>query len=358
MLLATGVILYMVFTSGGRKDEKAVALPEPELRPVPRTSPPPSPQPVEPVFKPVPVAAPAASAAVPPLPPGTVLPPVEPAVKATAVPQDSAARDTRRERRMAPLMVSGSDGAAASAPPSKDAGVASGAPLVAPMPVPAASMPAAEDPNAVVADSHPAVLEEARSALEMQILEGKMIPAVLETAIHTDLQGAARAMVDEDVYGETGRMVVIPRMSRLVGRYRKDVRPGQTRVLVMWQRVILPDGRSLKIMSPGTDGLGRSGMSGEVDNHFMERFGAAFLISMLGLAAETAADSASSDRNGSVVVWGSESRSQSLKGLNSTVEGVLKAQENVGPTIQIPQGSRVRILVARDLDLSKVALPR
>jgi len=125
---------------------------------------------------------------------------------------------------------------------------------------------------------------------------------------------------------------------------------------VIWQRAIMPDGKSVRLASPGTDGLGRAGISGEVDNHYLARFGAAFLVSMLGVAVEEAAVSsrASSNSAGGLIIVDS-ARSEAVKGLNSTVESILKSQANIPPTIQIVQGSRVRVFVARDLDLSSVA---
>lgn len=363
------VLVYGAFSTDDKKSVAHAEEPEPEpMRPAPRAvqAPPVAP---EPVFTPVAVAPPRA-ATVPPLPPNTALPPVDPnaaAAAAAAADRKAEAAEAAKLRRQAPLMVEVGGGGTSTkmalapaadaesrvvqdmmaTPVQRDARLASAS---APAPTPVAAPAAATLSEARLGG--PIVFEDA-SALERQILQGKTIPAVLETPIHTDLPGSLRAMVDEDVYAEAGRQVMIPKMSRLIGEYRKDVKPGQSRVLVVWQRVLLPDGTSLRLMSPGTDGLGRAGMAGDVDNHFMERFGAAFLVSMIGVAAENAVQQNQAMSNGTVVVWGNASKSVALEGLNSTVESILKSQVDIPPTIQVPQGSRVRVFVARDLDLSK-----
>lgn len=366
------VLVYGALSTDDKKAGAHAEEPEPEpMRPAPRAvhTPPVAP---EPVFTPVStvVAPPPKAAAVPPLPPNTPLPPVDPdaaASAAAAADRKAEAAEAARMRRKAPLMVEVGGGGppirmamaptahaestvvqdVMQTPARREAMVAAAPP--APVTAPTAAPP---QPASEARLGGPIVFEDA-SALERQILQGKTIPAVLETPIHTDLPGSLRAMVDEDVYAEAGRQVMIPKMSRLIGEYRKDVKPGQNRVLVVWQRVLLPDGTSLRLMSPGTDGLGRAGMAGDVDHHFMERFGAAFLVSMIGVAAENASRQNQALSNGTVVVWGNESKSVALEGLNSTVESILKSQVDIPPTIQVPQGSRVRVFVARDLDLSK-----
>ncbi len=359
-----GVLIYGAFAS--ESDKKVARSEEPELevlKPVPRVV---RPAP-EPVFVPTQVAAAAPAAVMPPLPPGTPLPPVDQAALDAAERKAAVARDAAeaaRLRRKAPLMVPVSGvGKTEVAVTESGSGVVQDVPMQD-MPVMNAAM-AERAANmvrvgsTVSTDSRfvPTALEPDDQSLDQKILQGKTIPAVLETAIHTALPGQVRAMVNEDVYGESGRRVLIPKMSRLVGEYETArISAGQSRVMVIWQRAILPDGKSVRLASPGTDGLGRSGMSGEVDNHYLERFGAAFLVSMMGVAVEEAAASSSASTNaagGLIIV--DRARSEAVKGLQSTVESILKSQANIPPTIQIVQGSRVRVFVARDLDLSSVA---
>jgi type IV secretion system protein VirB10 len=362
-LVLAGVLIYGALTPDAAHEAKAEDLapvPAPELmRPAPRAVP----AAPDPVFVPTSVAAPgmgAGNAAMPPQGyPGEVPTTSPPAASEDEADKVSPEVELAQLRRRAPLMITLEGGGAAPIA-SKDPGAG----VVQEVAPPASRdvMLATATPAALpkVQENEPGsarIVLESAEALEQQILQGKTIPAVLETPIHTDLPGSVRAMVDEDVYGESGRLVVIPRMSRLVGEYRRDVRHSQSRVLVVWQRAILPDGRSLLLMSPGTDGLGRAGMSGEVDNHFLERFGAAFLVSMIGVAAENAARQSISTGNGGLVIWGTQSHSKAMEGLNSTVESMLKSQADMPPTIQIVQGSRVRVFVARDLDLSKATKP-
>ena len=112
-----------------------------------------------------------------------------------------------------------------------------------------------------------------------------MIPAVLETALDSDLPGYTRAVVSRDVRGFDGSTVLIPRGSRLIGQYKSGVALGQSRVFVIWTRVIRPDGVSVQIGSPATDPLGRAGLDGKVDNHFFTRFGGSILLSVMNGAA-------------------------------------------------------------------------
>ncbi|WP_338406358.1 MULTISPECIES: TrbI/VirB10 family protein [unclassified Wolbachia] len=102
--------------------------------------------------------------------------------------------------------------------------------------------------------------------LGLMITQGKIIDAVLETAINSDLQGMLRAMVSRDVYAETGDTVLIPKGSRLIGSYSFDSNVAKSRVNINWNRVILPHGIDVAISSLSTDELGRAGIAGIVDN--------------------------------------------------------------------------------------------
>ncbi|MFP3023658.1 MAG: TrbI/VirB10 family protein, partial [Wolbachia sp.] len=102
--------------------------------------------------------------------------------------------------------------------------------------------------------------------LGLMVTQGKIIDAVLETAINSDLQGMLRAMVSRDVYAETGDTVLIPKGSRLIGSYSFDSNVARARVNINWNRVILPHGIDIAISSLGTDELGRAGIAGIVDN--------------------------------------------------------------------------------------------
>jgi len=169
------------------------------------------------------------------------------------------------------------------------------------------------------------------------VTQGTLIPAVLETAINTDLPGYVRALVSKDVRSFDGRQVLIPRSSRLIGQYKSGLAAGQSRAYVIWTRLIRPDGASVALASPAVDFAGTSGLTGKVDSHFMKRFGSAVLLSVVG--GLTAAS------NAAVVVSGGQSAA------------TVAAQRDtaIPPTIHISQGQPIRVFTARDLDFSAVA---
>ena len=121
--------------------------------------------------------------------------------------------------------------------------------------------------------------------IDALVAQGTMIKGVLETAIQSDLPGQVRAVVSEDVWSFDGRRVLIPSGTRLIGEYRSGLSRGQTRILIVWTRMLRSDGVSAMLGSYGTDSLGRSGLSGYVDNHYLERFGSAILLSIVGGAS-------------------------------------------------------------------------
>lgn len=172
--------------------------------------------------------------------------------------------------------------------------------------------------------------------------QGAMITGVLETALNSDLPGFARAVVSRDVRSFDGARVLIPRGSRVIGQYSSGVSLGQSRAFVIWTRVITPDGVSIQIASPGADALGRGGMDGEVDRHFFQRFGGALLLSVVN-----AATAGLSDQPSTQIIIGS---SQDAARLGSSVF----APADIAPTIEVPQGTPIRIFVVRDLDFASV----
>ncbi|PVM85534.1 TrbI/VirB10 family protein [Caulobacter radicis] len=178
--------------------------------------------------------------------------------------------------------------------------------------------------------------------LDAIVPQGAVIPAVMETAINSDLPGLARAMVTRDVKSFDGSTVLIPRGSRVIGQYKSGLALGASRVFVIWTRVIRPDGVSVQIGSPAADPLGRGGLEGKVDRHFFTRFGGSILTSVLsaGVAA------VSNSRANSQIYIGSMSEAANMA---NAAKGT-----NTSPTIRTPQGAPVTIFVARDLDFSGV----
>jgi type IV secretion system protein VirB10 len=178
--------------------------------------------------------------------------------------------------------------------------------------------------------------------LSTTVIQGEVIPAVLETALNSDLPGYARATVTRDVRGFDGTKILIPRGSRLIGQYRSGVALGQSRAFLIWTRLVRPDGATIDLAAPATDGLGRGGLTGEVDSHFLERFGGSILLSLLSIGGNAVADSPDT----SLVI--SSARAGSDTGGSATT--------TIGPTIKVQQGAPVRVFVNQDLDFSAVGV--
>ena len=175
--------------------------------------------------------------------------------------------------------------------------------------------------------------------------QGTVIPAVLETAIDSDLPGSVRAVVSSDVRGFDGTRVLVPRGSKLIGEYRSGVSLGHSRAFVIWSRILTPDGVSIDIGSPGTDPLGRGGLSGETDSHFFTRFGGAMLLSVLSAGTAIAA----SQGSGTSIVIGS-----TVQPAQPATDMVQK-QIDIPVTVKVPQGTPLQVFVARDLDFTTVS---
>jgi type IV secretory pathway VirB10-like protein len=181
------------------------------------------------------------------------------------------------------------------------------------------------------------------SSTNMVIPQGTIIVGVLETAIDSDLPGLVRAVVSRDVLGFDGTMVLIPRGARLIGQYSNGVALGQSRAFVIWTRLLRSDGVSVQLGSAATDALGTAGLGGKVNSHFLRRFGAATLLSVVTSGLEYLTDRAGSS---STVVVGSSGQANQLASI------ALQRQIDIAPTIKIAQGTPIRVFVAKDLDFS------
>ena len=173
--------------------------------------------------------------------------------------------------------------------------------------------------------------------------QGTVIPAILETAINSDLPGFVRAVVSRDVRGFDGTTVLIPRGSKLVGQYRSGVALSQTRAFVVWSRILTPDGVSIDIGSPGTDRLGRGGLEGETDTHFFERFGSAILLSVMGAGLNALTER---DSNNTAIIIGSSQQASQVASI------ALQKQIDIPVTIKVPQGTPLQVFITRDLDFA------
>ena len=171
--------------------------------------------------------------------------------------------------------------------------------------------------------------------------QGKIIPAVLGRELNSDLPGRITAYVASDVYESQGRLV-IPKGSTLVGRYDSGVKVGQSRIMFAFERLILTNGFSFDLPAAlGTDLAGRSGMAGDVNNHFLKMFGSSLLIAFL-------ADHTKQPAN--VTQVGSTGPSTAAGQVLADVgKSVLERNRTIQPTITIEQGTRINVEVVADM---------
>jgi type IV secretion system protein VirB10 len=174
--------------------------------------------------------------------------------------------------------------------------------------------------------------------------KGSFIDCTLETAIDSTLPGLTTCITAVDTFSADGKVVLLERGTKLIGETRGEVQQGASRLFVLWTEARTPNGVIVNLDSPGTDELGRSGLPGTVNRHFIDRFGAAILISMIDGVVQGATQNA---RTGSTVIY-NPSASQDV------LTEVLKSTVNIPPTVTKHQGDRIQILVARDLDFRSV----
>jgi type IV secretion system protein VirB10 len=212
--------------------------------------------------------------------------------------------------------------------------------------------------------------------IDALVPQGTMVRGELLTAIQSDLPGSVKAITREDVWSFDGRRVLIPSGSTLIGEYRSGLARGQTRVFVVWTRLLRPDGVSVQLGSQGTDDLGRAGNSGFLDNHYVERFGAAAALSVIGGVSQfvatlgqnvnsyqqqnqyaldpftgqfTAISTLPNQNLINARQIGAQQISQSLTRLS---QEALRDSINIPPTVYIDQGARIVVFIKKDLDFS------
>lgn len=176
---------------------------------------------------------------------------------------------------------------------------------------------------------------------------GTVIPAALITGIRSDLPGQITAQVTENVYDSpTGKFLLIPQGSKLIGLYDSAVAFGQSRVLLVWNRLILPDGRSIVLEhQPGADASGYSGLEDEVDHHWLRLAGAAALSTILGVGAQLGTTGDESALIQALRRGGAQS-------LNQTGQQIVGRNLNIQPTLTIRPGFPMRVIVTRNLVLA------
>ena len=179
-----------------------------------------------------------------------------------------------------------------------------------------------------------------------QVMAGTIIPASLVTGLNSDLPGQVIAQVTENVYDTpTGQHLLLPQGTRLLGRYDSDIDDGQSRALVVWNRLIRPDGSSLVIENlPGVDLSGQAGLRDKVDRHTGSLFKAAILSSVLSIGTELGTDD--EDALAEAIRTGGQDT------INQTGQRVVTRALSRKPTLKVRPGWRLGVIVNRDLVLS------
>ncbi len=195
-------------------------------------------------------------------------------------------------------------------------------------------------------DADPTSPERLTSPSSPYILQaGTVIPAALITGLRSDLPGQIAAQVTSNVYDSpSGRYLLIPQGARLLGEYDSNIIVGQNRLLMVWTRLILPDGRSISLnRESGTDGTGAAGLQDRVDHHWGRVFLAVGLATILNLGLESGA--ASEDDVATAI------REAAQGTIGRTGDDIVRQQISVSPTLTIRPGFPVRVMITRDLIL-------
>ncbi len=184
------------------------------------------------------------------------------------------------------------------------------------------------------------------SASSFILQAGAVIPAALLTGLRSDLPGEVTAQVTENVYDSpSGKILLIPQGARLIGQYDAQIAFGQSRALLVWNRLIMPNGRSVVLeRQPGADPEGYAGLEDEVDNHWGMLFKAAVLSTLLSVGSEVGTYNNENSFLQAIRQGGSQS-------FNQVGEQLVGRSLNIQPTITIRPGFSVRVLVTHDLVL-------
>ena len=283
-------------------------------------------------------------AALPPIGAGSPAAPVDPAVAAADAARQHAEQEREAARGSRLFFGGGSPG-------SGSAGLVG---LPPPAEAPAATPAAGPQSDAArkqaflerASDRRTVSSERLTGLASPSILQaGSVIPAALITGIRSDLPGLVTAQVTQNVYDSpTGRILLIPQGSRLIGDYDADVAFGQSRILLAWNRLILPDGRSIVLeRQPASDPRGFAGLQDGINYHWGGVLKAALVSTLLGVGSELGSGN-DSDLARAV-------RRGTQDSINRAGEQSVSRELNVRPTLTIRPGFPVRVLVTRDLVL-------
>ncbi|MGN1394574.1 MAG: TrbI/VirB10 family protein [Succinivibrionaceae bacterium] len=187
------------------------------------------------------------------------------------------------------------------------------------------------------------------------VMTGSVIPATLITGINSDLPGQILAQVSQNVFDSpTGRYLLIPQGTRIIGSYDNGIIFGQERVLVSWNRLVFPDGKNIDIGSMNAaDQSGYAGANDLVNNHYLRLFGSSLLLSVISAGVTYSQDKYSRNRDNSETT-ASGAMAQSLGNqMGQTTMQVIQKHMNISPTLEIRPGFRLNVMVTKDILFSK-----
>jgi type IV secretion system protein VirB10 len=175
--------------------------------------------------------------------------------------------------------------------------------------------------------------------------KGSFLDCTLETAIDSTLPGMTTCILATDAFSADGSVVLLERGTKLIGETGGNARQGSARLFVLWSEARTPDGLVVPLASAGADSLGRSGLPGQVNRHFWERFGAALMLSVVDGAIDSVVEAQRGEGDRIVI---------SPSGTSDIATEVLRSTVAIPPTIVKAQGDRIQILVAKDIDFRSV----
>jgi type IV secretion system protein VirB10 len=200
--------------------------------------------------------------------------------------------------------------------------------------------------NQVSAQSTETAVATSIGSLNSMIAEGGLIHAILEPATNSDLPGFVRAIVSEPNYSEDGTQLLIPRGSRLLGQYKSGMLQGQSRIFMVWTRLITPSGISIQLGSPGVDSLGVAGIGAdEINRHFWERFGTGALLSIIGAGAANVGVSPMDEANSASLY-----RTAIANSFAQSATQSMQQDSRIPPTLETYQGKPIIVFIAKDLN--------
>ncbi|RAZ46163.1 DNA type IV secretion system protein ComB10 [Campylobacter hyointestinalis] len=186
------------------------------------------------------------------------------------------------------------------------------------------------------------------------IRAGRMIPAILTTAISSDLSGIVTAQIEQDIYASMGRAVLIPRGSKAIGFYTNNTKIGHERLEIRWREIITPQGINIMLTDAiVADNMGMAGAVGAINNKYWERYGIAYSIStltngiMLGIASKMNTNGSANNQ------YATEMYSNARSDISSIVQDIMQQQSQIKPTIEIRSGSRIFLVPTNHMWFAK-----